>query len=95
MKLCSPNNDALQCIRLLLLGDFGCLQRLNWEDMGDIVSPTNRLDITGTVAYRAPELLRGCPPSLQSDIYAYGVLVWQMLSQKHPYSGKVSYDKAC
>lgn len=70
-------------------GDFGCLQRLNWDETGDIISPTNRLDVTGTVAYRAPELLKGCPPSLQADIYAYGVLVWQMLSQKHPYSGRV------
>lgn len=71
-------------------GDFGCSQKLHWDDTGESISPTNRSDITGTVAYRAPELLRGSPPAVPADIYAFGILLWQMMSQKHPYVGKVS-----
>ncbi|MCB1036539.1 MAG: serine/threonine protein kinase, partial [Acidobacteria bacterium] len=32
----------------------------------------------GTVIYMAPELLEGKPPSIQGDIYALGVLLYQM-----------------
>lgn len=73
----------------ILTGDFGCSQKLNWDDEAEIISPTNRSDITGTIAYRSPELLKGCPPSTKADIYAYGIVLWQMISGKHPYSGKV------
>jgi len=75
---------------LFPIADFGCAQRLNWDDTGESVSPTGRSDITGTVAYRAPELLKGYSPSVKADIFALGVLIWQMMTGKHPYSGKVS-----
>ena len=46
-------------------------------------------DTRGTVAYKAPELLRGYPATASADLYSFGVLVWQMMSRKHPYSTKV------
>lgn len=33
----------------------------------------------GTVGYLAPELLEGAPPTVQSDLYALGVMLYQML----------------
>lgn len=62
---------------------------VQWEEAEDGFSPTNRIDLTGTVAYRAPELLRGFAPTLKADIYAFGILLWQMVSRKYPYLGKV------
>jgi len=43
--------------------------------------------LTGTFAYRAPELLRGESPDTKADIYALGVTLWQMESRQTPYAG--------
>ncbi len=46
------------------------------------VSPTQRSCLTGTYAYRAPELLRGLPPCARADVYSFGVTMWEMLSRR-------------
>ena len=52
------------------------------------VSPTQRMSLlTGTFAYRAPELLRGDAPDTRADIYSLGVTLWQMESRQTPYAG--------
>ena len=52
------------------------------------VSPTQRMSLlTGTFAYRAPELLRGESPDTKADIYGLGVTLWQMESRQTPYAG--------
>ena len=65
------------------VGDFGCSQQCEFET--GIVSPTNRSILTGTFAYRAPELLRGEPPTFRADVYSYGITLWQMRSRETPY----------
>ena len=52
------------------------------------MSPTQRSYLTGTFAYRAPELLRGEPPSTKADIYSLGISLWQMASRDSPYAGE-------
>lgn len=41
--------------------------------------------IFGSPAYMAPELWDGAPASVQSDIYAFGVMLYQMLTGVLPY----------
>lgn len=41
--------------------------------------------IGGTIAYMAPEILRGQPATPASDLYAVGVMLYQALVGKHPY----------
>ena len=43
--------------------------------------------IVGTVAYLAPELLQGQPPSPQSDLYALGILLYELLTGAQPFQG--------
>jgi serine/threonine protein kinase len=46
------------------------------------------------VAYLAPELLRGQAPSPGADIYAFGVLFYELVSGNPPFSGKSAADVA-
>ena len=71
------------------VGDFGCSQQCEF-DTGK-VSPTNRSVLTGTYAYRAPELLRGEPPTFKADVYSYGITLWQMRSRERPF-GNMNYQ---
>lgn len=41
----------------------------------------------GTLAYAAPELVRGSPPNEQSDLYAVGVMAYELLTGKVPFDG--------
>jgi Tfp pilus assembly protein PilF len=41
--------------------------------------------VAGTPAYMAPELFRGQPPSKATDVYAFGVVVHEMLTGRLPY----------
>lgn len=38
--------------------------------------------------YAAPELLKGAPPSIQTDIYALGVTFYQLLTGRLPHQGR-------
>jgi serine/threonine protein kinase/tetratricopeptide (TPR) repeat protein len=38
----------------------------------------------GTPAYMAPELWKGATPSVASDIYAFGVMLWELRYQRPP-----------
>ena len=35
--------------------------------------------------WRAPELLRGDPPSKATDVYAYGMLLYEVLYRREPF----------
>jgi eukaryotic-like serine/threonine-protein kinase len=48
----------------------------------------------GTVPYMAPEIIRGHLPSVQSDIWALGVLLFEMLVGRRPFAGSTPYELA-
>jgi non-specific serine/threonine protein kinase len=60
-------------------------------DFGLARTPASRLTITGgiagTVFYLAPELLRGQDPSPQSDLYALGVMLYELAAGRLPFTG--------
>ena len=64
-----PSNVLLQFNGIAKLSDFGMARRVS----GDSDS-----SIGGTPNYIAPELLRGDKPSIQSDVYALGVTIYEM-----------------
>ena len=78
----TPQNCCKLC-------DFGC-SRVVEVDTGR-VSSTLRSYLTGTYAYRAPELLKGEPPSTKADVYSLAVTLWQMLTRESPYRGKTPH----
>ena len=50
---------------------------------GDTPQPSDSL--TGTLAYMAPELLNGSPASKRSDLYAVGMMAFEILAGSHPF----------
>ncbi|XP_033738057.1 serine/threonine-protein kinase mos-like [Pecten maximus] len=81
-----PANILITPDGVCKIGDLGCSQIL--EEGTGKVSPTQRSSLTGTFAYRAPELLRGDAPTRKADIYSYGVTMWQMLARDNPYGNE-------
>jgi eukaryotic-like serine/threonine-protein kinase len=48
----------------------------------------------GTVPYMAPESIRGNQPTVQSDIWALGVLLFEMVAGRRPFAGDTPYETA-
>ena len=76
--------------------DFGVgVRRGHGTGPGDATtSPTQSNSGAGTVPYMAPELLRGHLPDVQSDVWALGVLLFEMLTGTRPFRGSTPYETA-
>ncbi|MCP4446904.1 MAG: protein kinase [Myxococcales bacterium] len=74
---------------LIKVVDFG-IARLtgNAEDPGD----ANDGSICGTPEYMAPEVIRGQEPTLAADIYAVGIILYELLVGFTPFSGSPTLE---
>jgi serine/threonine protein kinase len=75
--------DATHRVKIL---DFGLAQFTASE--GGVRTQTGAL--AGTPAYVAPELLDGHLPTAAADIYAFGVLMYEMLTGRPPFEGSTA-----
>jgi len=83
--------------RHITILDFGLavLQGVgNTVDEIETTRPSPSSGAAGTVPYMAPEIIRGQPPSVQSDIWAIGVLLFEMLVGRRPFAGGTPYELA-
>jgi serine/threonine protein kinase len=64
------------------------------ENQGDTTRPSPSSGAAGTVPYMAPELIRGAQPTSRSDIWALGVLLFEMAVGRRPFSGATTYELA-
>ncbi|WP_185731441.1 serine/threonine protein kinase [Larkinella rosea] len=81
-----PANLMLTPEGTIKLMDFG-IARVKGEQR---LTQANR--IVGTLEYMAPELIEGQEPSPASDIYAMGVLLYELLSGKLPFASRTDYE---
>ncbi len=71
-----PSNVLVQPDLTVKLSDFGMARRASGENIGPV---------GGTPNYLAPELLTGGQPSVQSDIFALGVTLYEMTFGVRPF----------
>lgn len=70
-------NEDLR-IKTLKITDFGLARE---------VYKTTRMSAAGTYAWMAPEVIKTSTFSKSSDVWSYGVLLWELLTGETPYKG--------
>src|SRR5512137_1959086 len=77
--------------------DFGLAKRLSGEELADVTT-VSRHSLTapgvvaGTLAYMAPEQLKGQPADARSDIWALGVVLYELASGTRPFQGQTGFE---
>jgi serine/threonine protein kinase len=81
-----PGNLRLTPDGLLKILDFGLAQPAPMaSELGVTSTLTKSQEITGTLPYMAPEQLRGEPADARSDIWAVGVVLYELSTGKRPF----------
>lgn len=90
-----PENIMIREDSLVKVLDFGLAKLTenfsNQNSTNDFIS-TNPGTVMGTVAYMSPEQLRGQKTDARSDIWSFGVVLYEMLSGKLPFKGDTTSD---
>ncbi len=79
-----PSNVLLGTNNSVKVSDFGAAFLFN--------SDTTQVDMVGTLPFMPPEQFAQARPSMQSDVYAVGVMAYQLLTGMLPFTAK-SYDE--
>ncbi|HXP87653.1 MAG TPA: protein kinase [Bryobacteraceae bacterium] len=75
-----------------VITDFG-LARKPLGPMEDVAtSATGSSRVGGTPDYMAPELWKGEKPSAASDVYALGVILYEMVASRRPYARETPWQ---
>nr|WP_263971914.1 PASTA domain-containing protein [Arthrobacter sp. 147(2020)] len=76
-----PENVLLASNGRIKIADFGLARAVS--------TTTNTGTLIGTVAYLSPELVTGGGADARSDIYSAGIMLFELLTGKQPYTGDV------
>ncbi|MFT4232476.1 MAG: Stk1 family PASTA domain-containing Ser/Thr kinase [Leucobacter sp.] len=76
-----PENVLLADDGRIKLGDFGLARAVS-------ANTTTGQALLGTIAYLSPELVTRGVADARSDIYAFGILMYEMLTGSQPFTGE-------
>ncbi len=92
-----PDNVFLTTDNRVKILDFGLAKILETEiadeeETAALSSDTAAGTLLGTMGYMAPEQLRGDPVDTRTDVFAFGCVLYEMLSGRRPFAGGSSAD---
>lgn len=77
-----PSNLMVEPNGKVRILDFGLASQTDAQ----ATTSMSQLDPQGTIAYMAPERMMGNPANAQSDIYALGVILYEILTGQRPFA---------
>lgn len=86
-----PSNVMLTESGAKLL-DFGVARFLDGHGLDQSTVYTTPGAVVGTVSYMSPEQVRGFPVDGRGDLWSLGVMLYEMVSGKHPFRGPTTSD---
>jgi serine/threonine protein kinase len=84
-----PANVLIERSGRVVLTDFGIARALSDEQMG-----ARTQGVVGTPLYMAPEQLTGGPVDVRADLYALGLMLFEMLTGQLPFAGETALAAA-
>ncbi len=81
-----PKNIMLNSENRAKLIDFGLT-------IPAVDRPESKMDLAGTASYMAPELIRRTGVDARSDIYAFGVSAFEILTGRRPFPAASTQDR--
>ena len=72
--------------------DFGLAKSVRTDSEAETRYATKPQTILGTPAYMAPEQVRGEPIDHRADLFAFGVILYEMLTGRRPFPGTTVQD---
>lgn len=82
----TPGNILLDVSGVVKLADFGLARA---TDRGQITRPNT---VKGKLSYLAPESLQGGPPSVATDLFSLGIVLWEALTGKRLFHAERDID---